>query len=84
MIVDLPQLKRMAEGLNQRMLDAEHTLQKLERDISSVSKSDWDDVKREEFEKIINETKLKTVTAINSLKSYLEHLNMRIAELENK
>ena len=84
MIVDLPQLKRIAEGLNNRMRDAENALHRLENDISGVSKANWDDEKRIEFENVITETRDKTIKAIARLKSYIDHLNMRIVELENK
>lgn len=84
MIVDLPFLKKIAKAMNERMEEAQNTYERLEKEILSISTSEWDDKKREEYTRVVSDMRTSVSHTIIELKEYISYLQTKIKVLENK
>ena len=77
-------MHKLVDATERRMVEAFNSMLRIESAASSVNSSDWDDAKQKEFAATISDIKDSLFQAVQALKTYLDHLQVKMNEFENR
>lgn len=77
-------MHNLTNATEQRMVEAYNLLERFYISFQNINKSDWDDSQRGKFETVLNEIRELLMSSVHSLSDYLEHLQGKMAEFENR
>lgn len=77
-------MQRLTESTEHLAVDAFNDLEKVRGSLEQISRSDWDDEKRQELEAALDEIKSSLVASARELEEYLKHLRAKMDEFENR
>ena len=77
-------MHKLVDATERRMVEAYNSMLRIESAVSSVNSSDWDDAKQKEFATTISDIKDSLFQAVQALKTYLDHLQIKMNEFENR